>query len=179
MNKPEKNSKPWYREPWPWILMTGPAVVVVAGIVTTWLAVRSNDGLVADDYYKQGLAVKQQMARDHEAAGLGLTAELMVGGDGHELRLFLSAREGVALPPALLFRATHPTRAGGDQTVKLERNPGGFYIGRLAEPLQGRWHVMLEDEARQWRLTGDWNLAKQPALRLPAAATSTSNDKGS
>jgi len=28
--------KPWYREPWPWLLMAGPATV-----------------LVAEDYYKQ------------------------------------------------------------------------------------------------------------------------------
>ena len=27
-------AKPWYREPWPWLLMLGPAVVVVAGFIT-------------------------------------------------------------------------------------------------------------------------------------------------
>ena len=31
-------AKPWYREPWPWIMMAGPAAVVVAGAVTMWLA---------------------------------------------------------------------------------------------------------------------------------------------
>ena len=25
---------PWYREPWPWILISGPAIVVVAGMAT-------------------------------------------------------------------------------------------------------------------------------------------------
>ena len=39
-------SKPWYREPWPWFLMSLPAVAVIAGITTVWLAVRSSDGLV-------------------------------------------------------------------------------------------------------------------------------------
>jgi hypothetical protein len=34
-------------------------IVIVAGAVTVWLAVVSNDGLVTDDYYKQGLAVNQ------------------------------------------------------------------------------------------------------------------------
>ena len=48
MKKIDPASKPWYREPWPWILMAGPAIVVVAGIATAWLAVRSNDGLVED-----------------------------------------------------------------------------------------------------------------------------------
>ena len=27
-------SKPWYREPWPWFLMSLPAVAVIAGITT-------------------------------------------------------------------------------------------------------------------------------------------------
>ena len=50
---------PWYRDPWPWILMAGPAAVVVAGAITLWIAFASADGLVAGDYYKQGLAINQ------------------------------------------------------------------------------------------------------------------------
>mgnify|MGYP000916835605 FL=1 len=47
-------AKPWYREPWPWLLMSGPGLVVIAGVVTAWIAFSGADGLVADDYYKQG-----------------------------------------------------------------------------------------------------------------------------
>ena len=54
-----ESSRPWYREPWPWILMAGPAIVVVAGAVTLWLALASDDGLVAQDYYKRGLAINR------------------------------------------------------------------------------------------------------------------------
>src|SRR4051812_31343236 len=43
--------RPWYREPWPWLLMSGPAIVVVAGCLTAGIAWKSDDGLVADDYY--------------------------------------------------------------------------------------------------------------------------------
>ena len=46
----ERAPRPWYREPWPWILMSGPAVVVCAGIATAVIAVETNDGLVAEDY---------------------------------------------------------------------------------------------------------------------------------
>ena len=35
----------WYREPWPWIIMSGPAIVVVAGIATLVIAITSSDGL--------------------------------------------------------------------------------------------------------------------------------------
>ena len=57
-------AQPWYREPWPWILMSGPAAVIVAGAVTTWMAFASADGLVADDYYKRGLAINAVLKRE-------------------------------------------------------------------------------------------------------------------
>ncbi len=168
MTMPISNSKPWYREPWPWILMAGPAIVVVAGFITAWLAIRSSDGLVDDDYYKQGLAVNQRMARSDAASELGLAAEVVVGDNGLDLRLFLSAREAAVLPDSLLLKTVHPTRAGADQSVLLKRDSAGLYVGRLAAALHGRWHVALEDQERKWRLTGDWNPDKASTLRLPA-----------
>lgn len=173
MNKTATDTKPWYREPWPWILMAGPAIVVVAGFVTAWLAVVSNDGLVEDDYYKQGLAVNQRMARDKEAEGLGLSAEILLGGEGRQVRLFLTAGDGVALPETLLFKVTHPTRAGSDQSITLQRDGTGFYGGAVPTAIQGRWLVSVEDPAHKWRLNGDWNIEKQPALRLGAATVTT------
>jgi len=172
MNQSSANKKPWYREPWPWFLMSGPALVVVAAIFTAWLAVRSSDGLVDDDYYKQGLAVDKQMARSAEALDLGLSAEVVFGGDGSDLRLFLTAQKTVAQPEILQLRIVHPTRAGGDQSVKLTKDAAGYYVGRLTTPLSGaRWHLVLEDEGRHWRITGDWRRQTQGAARLSAAAT--------
>lgn len=162
--------KPWYREPWPWILMAGPAIVVVAGFVTAWLAVVSNDGLVSDDYYKQGLAINQRIARDQEAVTRGLTGELLTGSDGHELRLFLASRSESALPEVLILNLKHPTRAGNDQRLELKRDGAGFYAGRLTKPLAGRWHVSIEDAEEQWRLTADWKTDLQASLRLGEAA---------
>ena len=71
-------AKPWHREPWPWILMAGPAIVIVAGFVTLWLAVNSDDGLVADDYYKRGLAINQTLSRGQAARDLGLSGEVAI-----------------------------------------------------------------------------------------------------
>ncbi|MCC7269385.1 MAG: FixH family protein, partial [Rhodocyclaceae bacterium] len=70
------DKRPWYAHRWPWLLMAGPAVVVVAGIVTAWIAATTSDGLVADDYYKQGLAINQRLARQDAAAAMQLEARL-------------------------------------------------------------------------------------------------------
>ena len=157
--------------------MSGPAIVVVAGIYTAWLAIDSNDGLVDDDYYKQGLAVNQRMARDNKAHELGLAAEMVVGGNGQELRLFLTARESAVLPEALVLRLVHPTKAGTDQAAKLKRDGAGFYVGNLASPVRGRWHASLEDEGRKWRITGDWNSGTESTLRLPGVVKKPTIDQ--
>ncbi len=59
-----EKSKPWYREPWPWILMIMPVTAVVAGSFMMWLAVSTEDGLVEDDYYKKGLLSKTNIFID-------------------------------------------------------------------------------------------------------------------
>ena len=61
---------PWYRQRWPWLLMLGPAIVVVAGISTAVIALETDDGLVADDYYKRGLGINQTLERASRSAGV-------------------------------------------------------------------------------------------------------------
>ncbi|MBE2258301.1 MAG: FixH family protein [Rhodobacteraceae bacterium] len=171
------DDRPWYREPWPWLLMLGPVTVIVAGLLTAYLAVVSNDGLVDDDYYKQGLTINQRTARDRLAGELGITAELVLGGNGDRIRVLLRAREGVALPEALVLRLAHPTRAGSDQRVALRSEGGGVYVGSLA-PLHGRWRVVLEDGQSEWLLAGDWETERQPAVRLTASAVQQGSENG-
>jgi len=139
---------PWYREPWPWILMSGPAAVVVAGAVTVWLAIASADGLVADDYYRRGLSINQELRRDDEAArrGLAATVETALG----RLRVRL-AGDGAA-PDAIFARLVHPTRAGHDQRLRLARVAPGLYEGELPELAAGRWRLILEDPRGEWRI---------------------------
>ena len=50
--------RPWYRHGWVWFLAGIPASAIIAGSITIWIAVSTADSLVADDYYKEGLAIK-------------------------------------------------------------------------------------------------------------------------
>lgn len=160
------DANPWYKEPWPWLLMSGPAIVIVAGFITLWLAIASNDGLVTDDYYKQGLAVNQRLQRDHLARDLGLHVDVMRS--GNQLRLLLGAEKGIILPERLTLRLVHPTRAGEDQAVSMIAEGQGFYGGTLAAGIAGRWRVMIEDPAGKWRIQGDWQADAEEPLHLPS-----------
>lgn len=146
-------ARPWYREPWPWILAAGPFIVVVAAFYTAWLAVKSNDGLVTDDYYRRGLAANQTIARSEQAVKMGLVAGVRIAGDVLSVRL-QAGDNAFVMPPTLALTITHPTRAGLDQSRLLVRN-GDLYSGEVRLPAAGHWLVLLEDERKTWRLMGN------------------------
>ena len=145
---------PWYREPWPWLLMAGPAIVVVAGFVTLAFAIQSADGLVADDYYKQGNAINMTLHRDARAQELGYRARISLAQDGHIALTFVAAA-----PAATQLRLTlhHPTRSGFDREILLARAADGSYSAAMPAINATRWSMTLEDPGRLWRLTGDWS----------------------
>jgi len=41
--------KPWYREPWPWVAIGIPAVAVIMGLTTLYLALANPDYLVVEE----------------------------------------------------------------------------------------------------------------------------------
>lgn len=43
------SAAPWWRHPLVWMVIGGPAVVVVAGFFTLWLALRAPDPVVRDE----------------------------------------------------------------------------------------------------------------------------------
>ena len=156
----------WYREPWPWIVMIAPAAAVVGGAVMLWLAITTYDGLVSDDYYREGLAINQVLRRDERAAELGYRAHASLSEDGTHVRVLLRQTSQVVRPETLNLRLTHPTRAGHDQVAVLKALSSELYEARVNPPEVGRWRVSIEDTAGTWRLAGEWQLPQQRGIEL-------------
>lgn len=144
-------TKPWYQEPWPWILMSGPFIVVVASFVSAWIALSTTDGLVADDYYKEGLKAGETLARSDRARAQGIAAHVGLTAEAVKVRLTARVDAGFTQPPAIRITLSHPTRAGVDQTQLLARQ-GDYYVGSLHLPSSGHWLLLVEDESKSWRL---------------------------
>jgi len=142
---------PWYRQRWPWLLMAGPGIVVVASLITLWLAVTTDDAIVADDYYKRGLSINQRLERVDRAAALGIEAVVDIAADGR-VRVALSSPspETDAHPAVIVLGVAHATRSGLDRSVELVLGPEGAYAGRVEPVGAGRWLVSLETAS--WRL---------------------------
>ena len=138
--------RPWYRERWPWILMSGPAAVIVAGAATMWIAFASADGVVAGDYYKRGLGINQDLQREQRAEQRSIAAEVRL--QSGKIRVHLSG----AAPEALFGHLVHATRAGHDQRLRLAKVAPGFYEAEVPALPAGHWRVVLEDPRREWRV---------------------------
>jgi hypothetical protein len=171
MKLPQTDVLPWYREPWPWLLIIPPAAAVLAGIATIWIAVASSDGLVAEDYYKQGLAINQTLQREALAAQHGYRAGAQFSDDGRRISLRLEAAPGTQLPETLQLRIVHPTRAGRDGLVLLRRSAGGSYEGVGPALTAGRWMLILQDQQSTWRLDGAMVAPHQGEVQLSPASS--------
>lgn len=157
---------PWYKHRWPWILMAGPTVVIVAGFITAWLAIESNDGLVDDNYYKVGLSVNQQLKQKQLAAELNLKAVMNVTQDGQSIQMVLNGLPKEGLPDTLQLRLVHPTRKGEDQTLMLHRQGTIFSAPLTANPGTGRWKIVIEDPLAGWRMDGVWDIQSKTGITI-------------
>ena len=160
----QQAEKSWYREPWPWYLMAGPAIVVVAGIYTAVLAVKTDDGLVVDDYYKQGLAINKTIHRGEAARASNISASLAAIRGRNSVSFSMRLTGSRQFPDVVIMSLVHPTRAGFDQQVILRKSPEGVYIGEAVGLDDIQWNVALEQA--DWRLAGAWDMRREQSLEL-------------
>ncbi len=159
--------KPWYRQPWVWLLIAFPLSAVIGGMITLYLAVTTSDGLVVDDYYRKGKAINRELVRDRVAAAYGLRAHVSLDADSEAISVALEA-DGYDFPGRIQLSLLHPTRAGSDQVLTLARAPDGRYLGHAVTTGSSSWHVLVE--ADDWRLTGRLSVPQpEPALLVPLA----------
>lgn len=157
---------PWYKQFWPWFLIFFPATAVVAGIATIIIAVKTDDGLVKDDYYKAGLAINQTLGRKQKARELNLNASVNWDKLTQTITLRLTGKIS-ELPSRLNMQLAHTTIANYDQTVTLFLAPDKkSYTGRINTVKDGSWIIILEPPEKNWRINGRVTLSKQTQWQM-------------
>lgn len=159
-------SRPWFKQFWPWFLIALPATAVVGGIITLIIAAHEPDGLVVDDYYKQGLAINRELELDRQAAALDLTALVRLDTDSKQIVVSLQNTPAQLEAQELTLRMIHPTRPNLDRTLSLQREAADRWSAPFDGAAQGRWHLQLEPEARDWRVSGRLLLPQQQQVLL-------------
>jgi hypothetical protein len=58
----------WYRQFWPWFIFGLPAVVVVASLVTVYIAVSHQDPVIDEEYYQHGMKINERLKTPGDAS---------------------------------------------------------------------------------------------------------------
>jgi len=159
---------PWYRHRWPWLIMLGPFLVVLAGSYTMWLAYSGQDALVVGDYYRQGKAINRDLTRERAAVSLGLQFALRYDAASGRLLGSISGA-GKPVQGAMTLKLVHSTRPEKDIVLPMLADADGNVSARLPMLDMARWQVILEDQERSWRVSGVWPWPQQPAVALSAS----------
>ncbi|ODC04044.1 hypothetical protein BFW38_11355 [Terasakiispira papahanaumokuakeensis] len=160
----EMSFTPWYKQFWPWFILTPLLFTVAVGITMLTISIKVFDGTVSDTYYKDGLAVNQVLARDHAAKTLGVEADMTFTDQEVSLQL-----NGLSSQPAsLALKLINPTRARQDLAITLEHQGNYRYVGTLPHALQYEWDLELQPAGKVWRLTGRASFPAHQTIKLSA-----------
>ena len=172
----------WYKEPWMLIVLGGPLIVVIAGLLTFYLAWHGADQVITKDYYKQGINIDKDIQRDAKASEYKLSGTLQLNSATGKITLNL---QGENLPPASVLLTisskSHTSEFEAQQKISLSQMAPGIYEGLLKIQTKiesnGIWYAKIE--AADWRLTADWPNPLLNSLQLNAQKQITHSSSGS
>jgi len=169
-----EDTKPWYRQFWPWFIIALPASSVVAGLTTVWISLQTTDSLVMTAEDGVQAAAARAIVAEKAAARLGLSVTLNIDTGSGAVRAVLVDGSRERLPDRLQLDMTHPAFAARDMSITLHRampdadgNP--VWSGHFPVVPEGRRYLVLRSDD-DWRLSAVW--AGQARLGLSA----TGND---
>ncbi len=167
---------PWYKQFWPWFLMSLLMLSITVSSTFAFLAVRSADGMVQEDYYEHGRAINMVLAKQDRAAELGLTASLRL--DPMTSDVVLDLRGGDEHPERLDLELIFPTKDDRDIELTLEHVRDGRYLGQAPDNLRYRWYLQVQpqSEAPDWRLVGEARFPEEGEIPLTPGRSVAARD---
>jgi len=169
--QPVKKLDKWHKEPWMLLVVGGPLIVVGAAIATGFIAWYGQDKVISNDYYRQGLHIDKELARDDKARMYNMRAELSLL-DASNLQLQLQGA-GKLPPIANVSISTTENGLRANEAlykIAFRKVRPGIYHAELPAPLQHSkqaWHVKLSGD--DWRLTARWQHGAPSVLMQPQA----------
>jgi len=144
------------------MLICLPLTAVIACSVTVYLAITTADGVVSDDYYKDGKAINISMARDDKATEMELAAQLLRG-DKNAVRVMFNQD---VKDSTVVLKFLHATQDQQDQTVALIPISTRIFDGVIEDLAPGKWYVQVAPEEGDWRLRGTSSSSSFDSLNL-------------
>ncbi len=148
--------RPWYKEPWLWLVIALPVASVIAGVSTVIIAYRAADDLVVDDYYKVGISINKNIESEQKAKSLGINGRLFFSGEKVQLQLNALSISETILPSKIMLELFHPTLQEKDLRVELTRTGSGLYTASFSNSgVAGRRYLRITPMGNLWNLKQD------------------------
>lgn len=167
---------PWYKQFWPWFLIGLLMLSISVSSTFAFLAIRSADGMVQEDYYEHGRAINMVLAKQERAAAMGLSASLRIDPLTSDVVVDLEGDE--RFPEKLDFELIFPTQDDRDIEITLEHVRNGRYLGQAPDNLRYRWYLQLQpqNEEPELRLVGEGRFPDEAPVRLTPGRAAPAND---
>jgi len=147
----QETQRPWYKEPYVWLMIGIPLSSVIMGSFFISLAVGTKDSLVRDNYYKDGLAYNQELEWDNKAEANDIKVSMTVADDS-QIRLNIT-NSRLSLPNILQLKLSHPTLKDKDREAVLQKTANDTYVGLMNNALEfGRYYIHIEAPEQAWRI---------------------------
>lgn len=165
MQHSEQAVAPWYKQFWPWFILSILAFAVVLGTSLLIISIKTADSLVVTNYYDAGKGINQSLERENYAKQLKIQAVVTLNSDSGQVSLQLSGASG---PRQLVLALISPTLPEQDRRSVLQPQGNGLYTGLLQDAIEGRRFVELvgEEGGKEWRLFEEKILTKDQPIEL-------------
>ncbi len=157
-------NSPWFKQIWPWFIISFPLLTVIAGIITYYIAADNPVSLVQDNYFKEGLAINQVIHQQKKAKELNISATLNAEKTSQLLFVTLASTNINITSLQVIF--SHPTQEKLDKQIIFDALGFNEFAAQLPDLPQAKWHVQLIDKNNGWLLKGRWNYPQKTKLIL-------------
>lgn len=164
-----EDTKPWYRQFWPWFIIALPAASVVGGLTTVWISLQTTDSLVVQSNDGMQIVAERRIEAEQLARELQLLARIDIDTRSGAVTAAIPVGKLQTAPASLQLEFSHPAFADRDQRIALNRAPpdaagNPVWSGHFASVPAGRWYVSLASN-EDWRLSAEWQGESQITLR--------------
>ena len=147
------DKKPWFKQPYLWLIIFFPAFSVVAGLSLLFYSIQIDDGVVVDDYYKKGNAINLDLTRDRNAQDLGMAGQVTYLPEFQKMEIKLFSSNPIPLNETIKVDIMHTTIGRMDVHKNFTTTSKGNYTITIPAILaKGGWIIQIGN--KQWRIHG-------------------------
>lgn len=158
----QTDTKPWYKQLWPWILIMLPVFAFARGGWAFYIMMQNQPEMVVDDYYREGRTINNRLEKYREAALRNLEAHVLVIGN----RAVVRFAENAVLGETLHLDFHHTTLGAQDFDVVAERSGELLYVATLPHTPRGRFRLVVSDDSKEWRLRVTLDVPAEQEVKL-------------